>query len=208
MLEGPENEEKIKKRLMHIAKELKEGVLVSFTMCVSEAPNASNASNKYYGVSMSTTGPNPGIIVTASICLSSSWDDYVAEAVMTYYPGKEKFFRADFDARMKLPQDVRCQAFKLSNLDEMKPCKACGNLFGLKTDQTRAWSYGNCAEVESLSNLLKNENEVKNRTRRVPTYKPENRQKTEESVRHELKVTLGKVQFKKWDNQFYTPQQH
>ncbi|KAG7245180.1 hypothetical protein INR49_023746 [Caranx melampygus] len=145
MLKQKENEDEIKKSLRDIASELKPTFPVSFTMCVSQPPNSAS---KYYGVSMSTVGPNPGIIVLAAACLSNNWDDYVAEAVMAYS----------------------------------------------RTDDKTSWPYGNCAEAESLSNLLKNEQDVKNQTTRESvTYTPQNRQKDRESMRKALDDVLKRT---------------
>uniref|UniRef100_A0A3B5A4E0 Uncharacterized protein n=1 Tax=Stegastes partitus TaxID=144197 RepID=A0A3B5A4E0_9TELE len=77
---------------------------------------------------MSTSGANAGkIVIAASSC--STWDDYVAGAVMTYYPVMSK--KEYFDGTIKIPDYVRCQAFNLKSGGKMNPCKSCGNLFGL-----------------------------------------------------------------------------
>ncbi len=199
---GQKDEDKIKQTLQKLILKLKEDEatdLVSSAVCVSQIPN----SVRYYGVSMSTSGPVPGRIMVAASCLSS-WDSYVAGAVMTYYPKKEK--KPYFDGTIKLPEQVRCQAFSLSDGKKMPPCRSCGNLFGLTTSEKKEWPYGNCAEAESVSNLLKNEEGVKEQARPTsPSCTAENRKRAEESVFKELNGFLNMLKFK-WDKQFYTPQ--
>ncbi|XP_076611178.1 uncharacterized protein LOC143335546 [Chaetodon auriga] len=199
------NENEIIKRLQELILQLKKDEatdLVSYVICVSQRNNNPN-SDRYYGVSMSTSGRNPGRIMIAASCLST-WETYVAGAVMTYYPKKEK--KAYFDGTIKLPEQVRCQAFSLSQGRPMPPCRSCGNLFGLKTSEKQEWPYGNCAEAESVSNLLKNEREVKEQARPTSeTCTEANRQEAKKSVLKELTATLRMLEFK-WDNNFYTPQ--
>lgn len=66
-------------------------------------------------------------------------------------------------------------------------------------------AFGNCAEPESLSNLLTNEEEVKNKTH-VHEHSAENRQRAKEEVRKDLMNVLRTIQFKKWTGEFYTPE--
>ncbi|XP_028255017.1 uncharacterized protein LOC114431644 [Parambassis ranga] len=150
--EKPENEEKINKTegSRPTSENKCSGVLHQ------ESSQESNSCNKYYGVSISTTGAQAGRIVVAASCFSA-WDDDVARAVMTYYPNKDK--RTYFDATITLPKTVRCEAFsiRMERNEEMMPCRPCANLFGLRTSDETEWAYGNCAEAESVSNLLKNE---------------------------------------------------
>ncbi|XP_008293652.1 uncharacterized protein LOC103367411 [Stegastes partitus] len=207
LLVGQENEEEIKDRLQDFIDTVEEDVpsnhLISSTICVSQKYNNSV---RYYGVSMSTSGRNAGKIMVAASCFGA-WDDYVADAVMTYYPDKEKSKKEYFDGTIKIPDYVRCQAFNLKSGGKMNPCKSCGNLFGLSTDEETEWPYGNCAEVESLSNLLKNENEVKEQSQpRSPTWTPENRETARESVLQDLGAVLHTIQFETWDGEhFYDP---
>ncbi|XP_035849165.1 uncharacterized protein LOC116041278 isoform X2 [Sander lucioperca] len=175
--------------------------LVSSTICVSHSTETQNAV-RYYGVSMSTIGPNPGKILIAASCFSS-WDSSVAGAVMTYYPNKVK--REYFDGTIILPEHVRCQAFNLFENRVMPPCRSCRNLFGLTTNENNEWPYGNCAEAESVSNLLRHVEEV--REQAAPsseTCTEENRQKAAECVRKELEGFVRTERFK-WKGQFYTP---
>ncbi|XP_035533508.1 uncharacterized protein LOC118339840 [Morone saxatilis] len=205
LLTGQEKEDQIVKKLRELIVKLKEDEatdLISSTICVSQ-PNKTRNSHTYYGVSMSTSGPNPGRIMIAASCLSN-WDSYVAGAVMTYYPNKEK--KLYFDGTIKLPKQVRCEAFSLTKGGEMLPCRSCENLFGLTPSDTKVWPYGNCAEAESVSNLLKNEKEVREQAQpKSPTCTDANREQARESVLKELNKILRMVQFK-WDKNFYAPQ--
>ena len=152
---------------------------------------------------MSTSGREAGRIVIAASCLSI-WDDYVAGAVMTYYPEKVK--KKYFDGTIKLSEDVRCQAFSLSNEAPKPPCRSCANLFGLMKAENKEWAYGNCAEAESLSNLLKKEDNVKKKARPTSTLCTEkNRQRATECVMKYLRRLLLAIEFQ-WDDHFYTPQ--
>nr|XP_046273042.1 uncharacterized protein LOC124074311 isoform X1 [Scatophagus argus]XP_046273043.1 uncharacterized protein LOC124074311 isoform X1 [Scatophagus argus] len=202
---GQENEGEIKECLQKLMLRLMQDdatYLISSTICVSQLKNLSD-SHRYYGVSMSTFGPMPGRIVTAASCLSY-WDSCVAGAVMTY--DFKKIKKTYFDGTIQLPENsVRCEAFSISRGTQMPPCRSCGNLFGLTTSEERQWPYGNCAEVESVSNLLKNETELKEQVRPTSeTSTDVNRREAEESVRKELMNCLKTVEFK-WDECFYTP---
>ncbi|XP_029023269.1 uncharacterized protein LOC114865913 [Betta splendens] len=205
--EGKSQIDKIKERVHEFADRLKPGFLVSTTMCVT---TCKTSNSNYYGVSMSTTGPNAGKIVIAASSLST-WEEYVAGAVMTYYPEKasEKYKKKEyFDGTIKLPLDkVTCQASNIKNQTNMEPCRSCGNLFGLPTKDTKEWPYGHCAEVGSVSNLLKAEKAVKEAAAPTsPTYTAENREKAEASVRMVLKQVLKMVDFKWVGDVFYEPQ--
>ncbi|XP_038580028.1 uncharacterized protein LOC119906761 isoform X1 [Micropterus salmoides] len=171
--------------------------LVSSTICVSQ-----NTSDRYYGVSMSTSGPLPGKIMIAASCLST-WDSNVAGAVMTYYPNNE--MNTNFDGTIRLPEQIRCQAFSLKPRENpfMPSCRSCQDLFGLTANNNINFPYGNCAEVESLSNLLKNESETV-RVEHAETWTDENREQVELSVREMLTNFLTDRGFT-WDNNFYTP---
>ncbi|XP_039679227.1 uncharacterized protein LOC120573515 isoform X3 [Perca fluviatilis] len=121
LLTGEENEEEIKKKVREITKQLRRGrtrPLISSTICVSQIPN----SVRYYGVSMSTAGRIPGRIMVAASCLSS-WDRYVAGAVMTYYLNNANI--PDFDGIIRLPENVRCEAFNI--LQEVIICQRDDN---------------------------------------------------------------------------------
>ncbi|XP_073318907.1 uncharacterized protein [Pagrus major] len=70
--------------------------------CVLDMKNTAEDSVRYYGVSMSTSGRNPGRIIVAVCCLST-WDSHVADAVMTYYPSKKRK-KPYFDGTIRLPE--------------------------------------------------------------------------------------------------------
>ncbi|XP_068603718.1 uncharacterized protein [Brachionichthys hirsutus] len=203
-LTGQEKESEIiadLQKLIHDLRKDQATDLVCSTICVSQL----NQSERHYGVSFSTAGRDPGRIVTGADCLSG-WELYVAGAVMTYYPKKEK--KAYFDGTIKIPGDVRCQAFNLSDGNPMAACRSCANLFGLTTSEKKEWPYGNCAEVESLSNLLKKEKELEEKVRPTSeTYTDENRKKAADSAMKEVTDSLRMLHFK-WDKNFYTPEGH
>ena len=203
---GERTEANIIGHLQELILELKEDdarELFCSTICVSQGNKKCPTSPRYYGVSMSTSGRNPGRIMIASSCFSS-WDNYVADAVMTYcISNVEKDY---FDGTIKLPEEVRCEAFNISQRNNMLPCKSCANLFGFTENGTRVWPYGNCAEVECLSNLFTNDREVRERARpSSPMYTDRTIQRARESVMKELREILGMLKFS-WDGTFYTPQ--
>ncbi|XP_068580829.1 uncharacterized protein [Cebidichthys violaceus] len=206
LLLGQQNESEIIDGLQEIIIDLNPGGsrdLVSSTICVSHRTDNENQV-KYYGVSMSAPGRFPRRFMIAASCLSS-WDRHVAGAVMTYFPNKTK--KRDFDGTIRLPQHVRCQAFDLFDVDEKPPCRSCGNLFGLTTGEMEEWVYGNCAEVESLSNLFKNEVDVKDQARPTSTkYSDENRERVENAMRVDLRNLLMEKNDFKWRGDFYSPQ--
>ncbi|XP_065325968.1 uncharacterized protein LOC135932409 [Pelmatolapia mariae] len=200
LLKHPENEEQIKQSLQELIRELAPQFLVSSIICISQKSKTDQNSKRYYGVSMSTNGRNPRTVVIGASCLSN-WDEYVSGAVMTYYPKKKNYF----DGTIEVPGNIRCEAFSLSRGEQMSPCRSCHNLFGLNTEETKEWPYGNCAEPESLSNLLKNEKEVKNGTT-VHDRSAENRQRAEKEVRKDLQAVLRMIHFNTWSGEFYNPE--
>ncbi|XP_068432244.1 uncharacterized protein [Clinocottus analis] len=177
--------------------------LVSSIICVSHRTDVKDPV-KYYGVSMSAAGPMSRKIMIAASCLGS-WDEYVAGAVMTYFPTKKK--NQNFDGTFQLPESVRCQAFDLREDTDKPPCKSCQNLFGLTSRELTEWVYGNCAEVESLSNLFKEEADVKERARpRSTKYSDEGRVKVERLVKTDVTNWLRLHEFIWHNTTFYTPQ--
>lgn len=208
---GQENEEQIKDRLHELNKELMENdhskILKSTTVCVS-CVNVSS-SVRYYGVSMSTHRTPARHIIIAASCLNF-WDEYVADAVMTYYPQKKK--KKTFDGTIRLPEGVRCEAFNIKEKKKMDPCLACRNMFSLNAEKQNdkdKFPYGNCAEAESLSKLLKNENVVRGQVQRPATWIEQERQRVIRDVLIHLKNVLKTNQHLPWDNQhtpFYIPQ--
>uniref|UniRef100_G3NZZ4 Uncharacterized protein n=2 Tax=Gasterosteus aculeatus TaxID=69293 RepID=G3NZZ4_GASAC len=183
--------------------------LISSTLCVSHRTDIRDPV-KCYGVSMATPsaiapkkGPFPRRFVIAASCLYY-WDEYVAGAVLTYYPTKQK--KPDYDGTIQLPQWVRCQAFSLSQEEETPPCLSCSNLFGLWTNSNDEWVYGNCGEVESLSNLFEKEGDVKERARPTsPLYSDQKRDKYKREMCNALKNSLKEKKFTWREGDFYIP---
>lgn len=156
---GEENEDAIKKDLSYRVKNMKLMKKMNFIgtcICISQKNLSSGPKTvRYYGASMSCNGKKAGQIMVAVSCLRT-WHDGVSNAVMTYKPDKTK--RENFDGTMKLPESVRCQAFNVWRGENMDPCKSCVALFGLneptQPSEVKSWPYGNCAEAESLSKFL------------------------------------------------------
>ncbi|KAK2830128.1 hypothetical protein Q5P01_018059 [Channa striata] len=203
MINGQENEDKIKQSLSELVSSLSGNEpkrLSSSTLCVSQK---STSSERHYGVSVSTSGHNASKILIAASCLST-WDEYVAAAVMTFFPENER--KSDFDGTIKLPPHVRCQAFNIIDGEEKPPCKSCENLFGLSTDESKEWPYGNCAEAECLSNLLKREADVRMEAApKSPLYTESSRIKARDNLLNVLRAVLKEVHFKWEDENFYSP---
>ncbi|XP_035989751.1 uncharacterized protein LOC118561623 [Fundulus heteroclitus] len=203
---GQENEEDIRTRLQAIKNRLIQDYLgrrplSSAMLCVSRVIDQ-NESKRHYGVSMSAPWyPSRQILIAAS-CFSF-WNEFVADAVMTFYP--EKVRRENFDGTFWLEPRVNCQAFDISWGQRRSPCLSCHNMFGLTTIDTREYPYGNCAEAESLSKLL-TEGEARMRVKRSATWNEENRVRVRQEVRSYLVRLLRNVNGFEWDNNYYTPQ--
>ncbi|XP_063755310.1 uncharacterized protein LOC134874938 [Eleginops maclovinus] len=201
-LNGQEKENKIIDQLRMIISELglkKHGPLVSSTICVSQK----TGSTRYYGVSMSTSGRIPGRIMVAASCLSGYWDSYVAGAVMSFNPSKRK--KQFFDGTIKLPQSVSWQASSLHDEGaKMPPCNSCLNMFCLENIDAE-FAPGNCAEVESVSNMFKMEEEVREQSRpRHEKFTADNREKAKKSLEADLKNNLKSCKLT-YNKQFFTP---
>ncbi|XP_016522838.1 uncharacterized protein LOC103132381 [Poecilia formosa] len=207
-LKQQNDENGIKDELAEIISKLKDETrkhdkeLSSTVLCVSHVNNTDSV--KYYGVSMSTSGKKSGRIMIAASCLSFYWDEYVAGAVMTFYPDLMK--KPYFDGTFNLSRDATCRAYNIKNKSEMKPCKSCSNLFGFQETDPKVWPYGNCAEVESLSKLFKNDDQVKQQSRpQSDTFTPDNIEKVKDETRKKLKEILNMTKFEKWSGEFYDP---
>ncbi|XP_016530664.1 uncharacterized protein LOC103143278 isoform X2 [Poecilia formosa] len=193
---GQINREQIEDEIKTTLQELEHRLMgnASYSTITVYSGNSKH-SVRHYGVSMSTTGGPAGQIMVAASCLKY-WEKDVADAVMSYYPKGKKYF----NVTIKLPDWVRCQAFELTGSGEVKiPCRSCSNMFGLVTTATQAWPHGNCAEAESLSNLLK-EKEVG--VERI-INKAVNRGNAVDDVKNQLRCELNKVNFVS-DILFYT----
>ncbi|XP_061597930.1 uncharacterized protein LOC133461157 [Cololabis saira] len=209
-LTGQENEEEIKNRLQQFTQNLMTAgfkkPLFSSTVCISYVSTSvrSSVPVKYYGASVSANDGSPGKIMIAASCLSN-WDDCVADAVMTYYPNKLK--KLYFNGTINLPANVICRAFKISNRQNLEPCRSCGNMFGLQTRESHEWAYGNCAEAESLSNLLRNERQVKDGVLLTSgPYQQVDRNRARTEFLNELRNELLRVNFTRWNGNFYQAQ--
>lgn len=160
---------------------------------------------------MSADGETRKILIASSIL--GFWDETVAAAVMTYFPKKTR--KPDFDGTINLPEKVHCQAYRIKDRELMEPCVACRNMFGLKLKpkpepepepelkpkQEPNWPYGNCAEAESLSKLLKIEQEVKNR---IKQSQESAQRKARSNVSKDIVTWLLKEDFVCLD--FFSPQ--
>nr|XP_020444814.1 uncharacterized protein LOC109953688 isoform X2 [Monopterus albus] len=210
-LTGERNEDTIINRLRELYHQLsditvqsagREKHLISSVICVSQSTESPD-SVRYYGVSMSTCGKTPGQIMLAACCFGY-WDSDIADAVMTRYPGR----MSNCDATIKLPEKVRCKAFNLSDGKPKPPCKSCRDLFGLTTEREEAdekskmWVCGNCAEVESVSKMFKNEEAIKAQSK-SDTCTNQNRERVRERVLKHLIILLDKVGFVQ--DMFYHP---
>ncbi|XP_036069651.1 uncharacterized protein LOC112137734 [Oryzias melastigma] len=200
-LYGQENEDQIKDKLKIIVHQMKEGtnlqILFSSTICISRI---NSSSRRYYGVSMSTKGRPAGEILVASSCFSF-WHRLVSDAVMTYYPDKQK--KSYFSRNIKIPTDIKCEAFNISEGRPMDPCTSCSDLFGLDTNECRRWAHGSCAEVESLSNLFKGEQLVMEGLG-PDENEQEDRLRAERRVINHLKNQLKIFKDFNWDGKFYS----
>ncbi|XP_024115962.1 uncharacterized protein LOC112137733 [Oryzias melastigma] len=215
-LYGQENEDQIKDKLKKIVdkmkkdptsnkkeesskkkKERKPKIFFSSTICISRINISSSCI--YYGVSMSTKGRPAGEILVASSCFSF-WHRLVSDAVMTYYPDKQK--KSYFSRNIKIPTDIKCEAFNISEGRPMDPCTSCSDLFGLDTNECRRWAHGSCAEVESLSNLFKGEQHVMEGLG-PDENEQEGRLRAEKRVLKHLKKQLKIFKDFNWDGRFY-----
>ncbi|MGH0178482.1 UNVERIFIED_CONTAM: hypothetical protein FKN15_077485 [Acipenser sinensis] len=115
-----------------------------------------NPNPNFYGGSLSCKGLKEWKVMIALSCLEP-WTPAVAYAVAF----------ADEGAYIKLPKDVISEAFqrdlKTDIYLEKAPCTNCITIFkGVSfkpsckgKNKKEPWPYGNCAETESLSKLLK-----------------------------------------------------
>ncbi|XP_032364266.1 uncharacterized protein LOC116678450 [Etheostoma spectabile] len=205
---GRDNEREIREELRGFVGGLRGGgnkkPLVSKTLCVSQS--RSPGSVRSYGVSMSTDGAVAKKILIGASCLSM-WHEYVAGAVMTFYPepNTRRFVRKPyFDGTIRVPDQVRCETFDLYDGGFKPPCKSCGELFGLTTTETGVFPHGNCSEAESLSRLFGGDGSVR---AQIPPPPGGDRARAETSVRDALRRLVRAFDgFTRWTDQFYIPQ--
>ncbi|XP_029976897.1 uncharacterized protein LOC115409760 [Salarias fasciatus] len=203
LMGNSENEAAVKASLQDITRSLDAMFPVSTTICISQ--NTKN-STRHYGVSMSATGKNQRAIMIAASCFGP-WDEYVAGAVMTFLPNEQRMMDTpEFNGAIILPAYIRCEAFDLRTDRIKPPCRSCGEMFGLPTIETHGWPHGNCAEAESVSNLLKHDSEVK-RDVRIPSPigTEEIRQIVQTDVGLKLQEILANSPYRiTWTGDFYT----
>ncbi|XP_066560643.1 uncharacterized protein LOC136749914 [Amia ocellicauda] len=137
----------------------------------------------YYGASLSCSGRVETQVMITLSCIKT-WNDAVAHAV---WHGKSGNI-------IRLPNGVICMAYKMklprgSYLEE-SPCVKCHRIFQnidfipvyTESDKTQDWHYGNCAENESLSNLLNGEERVRNETVAYRHYEEQDSHSLQEQV--------------------------
>ncbi|XP_060760075.1 uncharacterized protein LOC132870451 [Neoarius graeffei] len=210
-------ENKIKEELLKLLKELrfpnplhKPGskyeeyyTLESTVICVCYSDSDPQ---RYYGASLSCRKQNAKRILIDLSCLQT-WHEYVSHAVMSFYP------EGPGDG-ITFPESVKCQAYfrdrKENVYEEKRPCLNCKQLFNLKdADPDKVFHpYGNCAETECLSNLLKSNTCIAKKTQ-LNNYTAENLKKlrgeTKDRLIKELKM-LG-IEIVDQNILFYSPVQ-
>ncbi|KAM5135115.1 uncharacterized protein ACMZJ9_017731 [Mantella aurantiaca] len=129
--------------------------------CFKDSCNDSE--NIAYGSSLAYKGSVPSRIMIAISALFV-WDKVISYAVRC----------GDNGCGIKFPLGVCCYAYqfdtKTHKYQRIPPCVKCFTMFIVKFDPTYAktdkqedWRYGNCAETESLSNLLNYNEDMRDR---------------------------------------------
>ncbi|XP_068120150.1 uncharacterized protein [Hyperolius riggenbachi] len=122
----------------------------------------SNDTDWYYGASISykDSVPRNIIISTSSLFV---WDKAISYIVCCGDNGRGLTF----------PNNVQCCAYRFNgkewDYELIPPCIKCDKMFNVQyeleykeTTDKQTWPYGNCAEVESLSNLLRSNENLRN----------------------------------------------
>lgn len=121
-------------------------------------------------------------------CLKT-WHELVSHAVMSFYP------EGPGDG-ITFPESVKCQAYirDSNGYRERRPCSKCHEMFNLKNaDPTKVdHPHGNCAEVECLSKLLM-ENQQIRETTLIENHTEENLKNLKRSTKARLIEQLRKV---------------
>uniref|UniRef100_A0A1A7WD98 Uncharacterized protein n=1 Tax=Iconisemion striatum TaxID=60296 RepID=A0A1A7WD98_9TELE len=202
---GPDKES-IQDKLHELVSNVKQNdnskILFSRTLCVSSV----SGTRRHYGVSMSTSRTPARQIMIASGCLRY-WEDCVAAAVMSYCPQTKK--KNYFDGTFQLPAEVSCEAFDILNKEPKAPCLSCKHMFFNLVEPTKTdkiFPYGNCAEPESLSNLFKNEENVKKQVEEFINGRDNNRARAKKDVICNLTGVLKQNSGFTWDTNYYSPQ--
>ncbi|XP_007236660.4 uncharacterized protein LOC103022405 [Astyanax mexicanus] len=210
-----ETEERIKQELAILLKSMKfpnplhkEGskyeqyyTLESTVICVCYS---NLDSRKYYGASFCCRKGNAKTILIDLSCLKT-WHEYVSHAVMSFHGG------ASGDG-ITFPTELKCRAFyrdwKENVYNEKRPCANCKKLFNLpNADPDKVeHPFGNCAETECLSKLLKNDQYMQQKAM-IPNHSEEHLEKLRNSTKARLTVQLRKAGIECTDNNFlfYNP---
>ncbi|XP_068120508.1 uncharacterized protein [Hyperolius riggenbachi] len=125
-------------------------------------PSISNDTDWYYGASISYKDKVPRKIMI-SISSLYIWDKAISYIVRCGDNGRGLTF----------PNNVQCCACRFNgkecDYEVIPPCRKCDRMFNVqyelkyqKTSDKQTWPYGNCAEAESLSNLLRRNKHVRN----------------------------------------------
>ncbi|XP_026998323.1 uncharacterized protein LOC113640149 isoform X1 [Tachysurus fulvidraco] len=118
--------------------------LISIVICICEYNN-----RRYYGASLSCESDKERKIMTSVSCLKV-WHRKVSSAVMSMFPQD-----TGTQCTIQLPATVRCEAFALEDMSQVKPpCGRCHQLYSLPGHTDILNEPGNCAETEAISNLL------------------------------------------------------
>ncbi|XP_075929176.1 uncharacterized protein LOC142930523 [Petromyzon marinus] len=182
--EGPGNSDAIKKTLEGLAERIlkpyspTQPKLPFFATVVSQScfcdeeqgDDIINApAMPFWGASLSCSGKEASEIMLALNCLFN-WHPLVAQAV-TFAQNNP-----DASGILKFPPTVISKAYKHNDLnlklDECPPCSRCVTLFTSCTFMPcpekmpiAKWKFGNCAENEAISNLLKSIRRVTSRVK-------------------------------------------
>ncbi|XP_073462843.1 uncharacterized protein [Aquarana catesbeiana] len=125
--------------------------------CVNK-PNSANT----YGSSIAYKGTVPRQIMIAISALLV-WDKVISYEVRCKESGRG----------IQFPNDVCCDSYKFKTSNNkykpVCPCTKCYESYivkfdpkFVKTDKQEDWPHGNCAETESLSNLLRDNEDIRN----------------------------------------------
>ncbi|KAF4080872.1 hypothetical protein AMELA_G00176340 [Ameiurus melas] len=182
---GQSNEENVKRELSEILDDCEksgdEYTLISIVMCVCE-----RGESRQYGACLSCGSDIAKNIMTAVSCLHV-WHPKVSSAVMSMFPDD-----AGEPHSIKLPDTVRCRAYAMEKLEELKPpCKRCNQLYSLPDPTDHLNTPGTCAETEAISNLLRAEEGVSDQceiTQNMENYFKTNMQKLRKTNNRDYKI--------------------
>lgn len=160
-------------------------------------------SRKYYGASFCCRKGNAKTILIDLSCLKT-WHEYVSHGVMSFH------CRASGDG-ITFPKEMKCRAFyrhwKENVYIEKPPCGNCAKLFNLPNADTDKVEhpFGNCAETEGLSKLLKSDAYMQQNAL-IPNHSEEHLEELRNLTKARLTKQLRKVGIEVTDNfLFYIP---